>query len=1685
MLGASNAHAEGPDNTELTLPGLVPQTDLYLDILDQNELVTFSGGGTLTIFGAGLLGLPVVLGNGGSILLDPRFDGEPWRVRIDTVSVTSAWDVTVRKNGAERPGRLHAYSWEFNTGSFAENRSFEGSMYALVPGGSSDTDGVIEWRTDGLAGNEWVVRANERGVTGRSGRSAPVAGANVSAQYPIYLNPPEVARYGALTPSVSGVSYLSDATCASPDPSGSGAFAFQSNVEGRYHLVCDLSQDGVLDPTDPADLHLTGAASPGANSVDWDGLDRNGDPVGAGMYLCEVQVVVGEVHLPLRDVESSFMGFRMFSVDDADQRDGLFMYWDDQDLTAPSVLLPNGEMPLVASGAAGIFSGDTADDAEANVNARAWGDFTGASKLDNAWADTWTFLSRDVSGTIEVVVDAMQVDVDGDGLTEFDETCLVSTDPRDADTDGDGLSDGDELGGDTTLDPGVDTDPLDADTDDDGLSDGEEVFGLDGVAASGDETDPRIEDTDADGLMDGVEAGRSSGVPAGTSPNGYPFAGTAPGWQGDQDPATTTDPLDPDSDGDGLLDGSEDLDHDGRFDGDLTGTANDETDPLDTDSDDDGLSDAAEGGAGGPDADGDGTIDALDADPVDDFDSDGLSNAEEAIVGTDPESVDTDGDGLSDFEEVRGADGIPSTGDETLPLDADTDDDGISDGDEANTTLTDPADADTDADGLQDGTELGVTTGVPGGTNGNGFVFVGTGPGFVPDADPSTTTDPLVADSDGDGLADGAEDLDGNGRFDGDLVGTANDETDPNDEDSDDDGFDDALEGGAGGPDTDGDGTIDALDPDSGGDSDGDGLSDAEEAAAGTDPDLADTDGDGLDDVTEVYGPDGVPGTGDETDPLDSDQDDDGLSDGDEVLGADGLPNTGDETDPTLADTDGDGLQDGTEIGATTGSSGGTTPGGISFDGTDTTVFVPDADPSTTTDPVNEDTDGDGIPDGTEDRNQDGAFDGDQPGTADDETDPNAADTDGDGFDDLEEGGDVGRDSDGDGTIDALDLDSDDDGRTDEEEGNDGTDPADADADDDGLDDGVEILGADGIPGTGDETSPFDADSDDDGLLDGEEAGFGTDPTDPDTDGDGLGDGLELGRTTGIPGGTSAGGLPYEGTGPDFVPDADPSSTTDPTRADSDGDGLLDGDEDLDQDGAFAGDQPGTADDETDPNAADSDGDGITDLFEGGPAGPDTDGDGTIDALDPDAPMDTDGDGVPDAVEDLLGTDPTDADTDDDGLTDLEEITGADGIPGTGDETSGIDADTDDDGLSDGAEVEGPDGVRGTGDETGANTADTDGDGLSDGLELGVEVPVSGGTSDGGIVYTGSDGFVPDADPSTTTDPLGADTDGDGLTDGEEDANGDGATTNTVGGTGSMGSGETDPNLADSDGDGLSDGDEVNDLATDPLDTDTDDGGVPDGTEVDVNGTDPLDPSDDFPVVGDTDGDGLTDDEEALLGTDPLDADTDDDGLSDGAEAAGATDPLLADTDGDGLGDGLESGVAVGIPGGTSPGGVDFDGTAPGTMLDADPSTTTDPTVADTDGDGLTDGEEDANGDGATTNTVGGTDTMGSGETDPNVADTDGDGLNDGDEVDAGTDPLDTDTDDGGVDDGTEVNDNGTDPLDPSDDFPDEGPPLETGGYYGGWAGCSSVPGSGSLSLVMLALGLFALRRRSVVGGDL
>ena len=148
-----------------------------------------------------------------------------------------------------------------------------------------------------------------------------------------------------------------------------------------------------------------------------------------------------------------------------------------------------------------------------------------------------------------------QVDSDGDGLTDTEETPL-GADPLLPDTDDDGLLDGEEVktyqtnptlpdtDGDGLLDGAEvrthETDPLNPDSDADLLNDGDEIES---------NTDPKVADTDQDGLGDGVE------VSTGTDPRQQDT--DRDGLLDGEENQTCPRPLAPDSDADGIIDGND------------------------------------------------------------------------------------------------------------------------------------------------------------------------------------------------------------------------------------------------------------------------------------------------------------------------------------------------------------------------------------------------------------------------------------------------------------------------------------------------------------------------------------------------------------------------------------------------------------------------------------------------------------------------------------------------------------------------------------------------------------------------------------------------------------------------------------------------------------------------------------------------------------------------------------------------------------------------------------------------------------------------------------------------------------------------------------------------------------------------------------------------------------------------
>ena len=214
-----------------------------------------------------------------------------------------------------------------------------------------------------------------------------------------------------------------------------------------------------------------------------------------------------------------------------------------------------------------------------------------------------------------------------------------------------------------------------------------------------------------------------------------------------------------------------------------------------------------------------------------DYDNDLLLNGEEEALGTDPYNADTDGDGLSDFEEVRRYSSNPHL--------VDTDADGIPDYDEVMKLRTNPSSPDSDGDGLPDFDEVYAYSTIP--------IEKDSDEDGLTDAEElEIGTDPMGVDTDFDGLSDFAE--------------VRKYHSDPLNSDTDQDGVFDYNEVMTY--------HTDIRNPDT----DGDGLTDYEEIAYHqTNPLSKDTDGDNLFDDREIVEL--------RTSPLDRDTDGDGIPD--------------------------------------------------------------------------------------------------------------------------------------------------------------------------------------------------------------------------------------------------------------------------------------------------------------------------------------------------------------------------------------------------------------------------------------------------------------------------------------------------------------------------------------------------------------------------------------------------------------------------------------------------------------------------------------------------------------------------------------------------------------------------------------------------------------------------------------
>ena len=359
--------------------------------------------------------------------------------------------------------------------------------------------------------------------------------------------------------------------------------------------------------------------------------------------------------------------------------------------------------------------------------------------IDEAGLLTWTPGQDDFEGTFDFAIrisdgdegfeaQSWQVtvfapDEDGDRIPDEDDNCLTTPNPDQGDNDEDG-----------------DGDACDDDDDNDEILDGDDncpfTANTDQLDNDGTEGGDACDDDDDNDFIPDTE----DNCPLVTNPD-----------QTDSDENGEGDACQGDDDRDGIQtedDNCPEVPNTNQSDIDGDGLG----DACDDDTDGDGLDDEQEEALGtdpnNPDTDGDRLLDGDEVnthgtDPnARDSDDDGVDDREEIeIHETDPNDPDSDGDTLEDGEEINDLG--------TDPNNSDTDGDGIDDNEELQSTLTDPTKADSDNGSVDDGEE--IARGTDPNNPGDDIIVEGDDNNDVPaaDMDPNEGDEAVGASSGG------------------------------------------------------------------------------------------------------------------------------------------------------------------------------------------------------------------------------------------------------------------------------------------------------------------------------------------------------------------------------------------------------------------------------------------------------------------------------------------------------------------------------------------------------------------------------------------------------------------------------------------------------------------------------------------------------------------------------------------------------------------------------------------------------------------------------------------------------------------------------------------------------------------------------------------------------------------------
>jgi uncharacterized repeat protein (TIGR01451 family) len=280
----------------------------------------------------------ITAGYGGSLILGTA----AWSAQATGNGFITAWDVTViQGTSTVKPGRAYTNYFAASMGNIVDN-AFNGIFYVVTRDGYQykvNANGLDPFRFLFFSNNKGIYTTADNKPTyrsfdttaafvlpaGNAVHNPNTADTTINSTNKLFFNPIDSSLPSSAS-IAGGTTWLNPPIAPPPPPinlsligaegtpnqtgqSLGGIFKFTSSdsIDRPYQIILDLNNNNVFG--DGNDRVLVGTATPGINSVNWDGNDGLGVPAKSATLKAAVATLGGEVHFPLIDAESNANGF--------------------------------------------------------------------------------------------------------------------------------------------------------------------------------------------------------------------------------------------------------------------------------------------------------------------------------------------------------------------------------------------------------------------------------------------------------------------------------------------------------------------------------------------------------------------------------------------------------------------------------------------------------------------------------------------------------------------------------------------------------------------------------------------------------------------------------------------------------------------------------------------------------------------------------------------------------------------------------------------------------------------------------------------------------------------------------------------------------------------------------------------------------------------------------------------------------------------------------------------------------------------------------------------------------------------------------------------------------------------------------------------------------------------------------